>query len=66
MLYRRGDQVHVEGFGGRRAMLRVWEVRGRGLVLCTEDEYHEALAVGSLRAALGFPLSDIKPENRQE
>ena len=28
-MYKRGDRVLVEGYGGKTAVLRVWEVRTR-------------------------------------
>ncbi len=58
-MYKKGDRVRVEGFGGRTAILRVWEERRRGLVLCSEDGYKEAVEGGEL-VAVGFPLTDVK------
>jgi hypothetical protein len=60
MPYQRGDQVLVEGFGGRQAMLRVWEVRERGLILCTEWDYNRAVNEDGVVTALGFPMCDVK------
>ena len=58
-MYEKGDRVQVQGFGGRTAVLRVWEQRERGLVLCSERSYQEALEGGEL-VAVGFPLADVK------
>jgi hypothetical protein len=60
MLYRRGDRALVEGFGGKQAVLRVWEVRERGLILCTEGEYDNAISNGEIVTALGFPMGDVR------
>ena len=60
MQYERGDQVLVQGFGGRKAMLQVWEVREWGLILCTEEEYNKAISGDGIVSALGFPLCDVK------
>jgi hypothetical protein len=58
-MYQRGDRVLVEGFGEKRATLRVWEVRKRGLILCTEADYNEAVAGDGMLTALGFPIEDV-------
>ena len=58
-MFSRGDLVQVEGFGGRRAVLRVWSVLDKGLLLCSESSYEQARGGGEL-VAVGFPLSDIK------
>ena len=59
-MYQRGDRVRVEGLGGKQATLRVWEARPRGLILCSETEYEEALRTGRTVSALGFPMCDIR------
>ena len=58
-MYNRGDLVHVVGFQGKKAVLRVWEVRKRGAILLTEDMYQKALE-GEEINVLGFSWSDIK------
>ncbi len=59
-MYQRGDRVVVEGFGGRRAVLRVWEDRGRGLCLSSEAGYQRALAGDEGAPLVGYPRRDIK------
>ncbi len=57
-MYQRGDRVLVEGVGGKRAVLRVWDVRRRGLALCSEAGFAE-LVQGRDAAIVGFPQSDV-------
>jgi len=65
-MYKRGDRVLVEGYGGKTAVLRVWEVRGRGLLLCSEAGFSRA-AEGEEVVAVGFPMVDIRgPAENQE
>ena len=56
--FKRGDRVHVHGYGGRTAILRVWEQKEGGLLLCSEGAFTRAIAGGEL-VAVGFPMSDI-------
>jgi hypothetical protein len=59
-MYQRGDEVIVEGYGGRRAVLTVWEDRGRGVTLSSAEGYARLVA-GDLDAPLvGFPRQDVK------
>jgi len=57
-MFRKGDRVLVRGAGAKEAVLRVWEVRGRGLVLCSEDGYRRLMAVEDT-PRIGFPLADV-------
>lgn len=57
-MYQRGDHVGVRGFGGHSAVLLVWDVRPKGLLLCTEDGFGR-LTRGKDAPVIGFPLSDI-------
>jgi len=59
MMFSRGDRVRVVGFGGKEGVLRVWDVRPHGLLLCTEDGY-PALLAGDDAALVGFPMADIR------
>jgi hypothetical protein len=59
-MYKRGDRVRVEGYGGRAAVLRVWEDFGRGVSLCSEEGYERILQGGSDVAVVGFPRVDVK------
>lgn len=59
-MYERGEQVIVEGFGGRRAVLTVWEDRGRGLALSTADGYARLLAGDIDAPIVGFPRGDVR------
>ena len=66
VMYKRGDRVRVHGFAGKRAVLRVWEDKGHGLLLCSEAGYQEAIKGGEL-IAVGFPIADIEgPERTTE
>lgn len=54
----RGDHVKIQGFAGKEGELVVWEVREKGLMLCT-DEGYQSLIEGREAPVIGFPLSDI-------
>src|SRR5207249_1674885 len=56
--YNRGDRVEVEGYDGKRAVLIVWEVRPRGLLLCVEEGFQHLLS-GREAPTVGFPFSDV-------
>jgi len=56
--YERGDRVRVVGFRGKRAVLRVWEDKGHGLLLCSEATFRQAKN-GCEVVAVGFLMSDI-------
>jgi hypothetical protein len=58
-MFTRGDRVRVEGYGGRAAVLLVWEDFGRGVALCSEEGYQRLLE-GAEAPVVGFPRSDIK------
>jgi hypothetical protein len=58
-MYERGQRVIVEGYNGRRAVLRVWDDRGRGVALSTEEGYKRLLAGDSDAPLVGFPRRDI-------
>ncbi|MDP2953447.1 MAG: hypothetical protein Q8O76_09050 [Chloroflexota bacterium] len=66
-MFRQGDRVVVQGFGSKEAVLRVWETRERGLLLCPEESYQQMLR-GEEGAVIGFPMGDIRGlyENHQE
>ena len=49
----------VEGFGGRRAVLRVWKALRKGYQLCTEEGFHALEAGGTGVPLVGFPSRDI-------
>ena len=57
-MFQRGDRVQVVGFRGRRAILRVWEDKGRGLLLCSDATFRRA-EQGAELIAVGFPMCDI-------
>ena len=57
-MFKKGDRVVVEGYGRRRAILRVWEVKQRGYQLCTEGGFSE-MQKGRVAAIVGFPCNDI-------
>ena len=58
-MFTRGQRVRVEGYKGRKAILRVWEDKGHGLTLCSEAGYARAIEGGEL-VAVGFPMSDVR------
>ena len=59
-MYQRGDRVLVEGYGGRQAVLRVWEDRGAGLALTSESGFGR-LKLGDPDAPIvGYPCGDIR------
>ena len=58
-MYKRGDKVNVQGFGGRQAVLYVWEERSTGLMLCTEEGFNSRTH-GDPAPVVGFPYEDIK------
>jgi len=58
VLFNRGDCVRVRGYGGKEAVLRVWEERDRGLLLCSEEGFHRMVDGGEL-VLVGYPMSDI-------
>lgn len=59
MGYSRGDRVRVKGYQGRVGILRVWEEKPRGLVLCSESGYR-LLNAGEDAPLVGFPTEDIQ------
>lgn len=59
-MYERGERVVIEGHGGRRAILRVWADRGRGLTLSSEDGYRRLLAGDPDAPQVGFPIRDVR------
>ena len=64
-MFQRGDRVQVTGFRGRSAVLRVWEDKGHGLLLCSEATFKQAEQGGEV-VAVGFPMRDIKGLAGQE
>ena len=59
-MYERGEQVVVEGYRGRRSVLTVWEDRGRGIVLTSQEGYSRLLAGDGSAPAVGFPKRDVR------
>ncbi len=57
-MYSRGDWVWVRGADGREAALIVWEVRRKGLLLCTQMGFQQLLQ-GKEAPVIGFPMHDI-------
>jgi hypothetical protein len=54
-----GDVVEVVVYGGKRVTARVWGVAGAGVLICSEEEYREALKSGSEPPYAGFPQEDV-------
>ena len=59
--YEKGVRVRVCGYRGQKAVLRVWEQRPRGLMLCSDEGYARAIEGGEV-VAIGFPFADIEGE----
>ena len=60
MVYQRGDRVRLEGFDGRKSILRVWLIGSRNLAVCTEEEYARSSKQGGIRTTFLIPLTAIK------
>jgi hypothetical protein len=56
----RGDIVTVLVYGGERLRRRVWADVGRGVVVCSEAAYQQALRSGELPLVVGFPKEDVQ------
>ena len=54
-----GDRVEVAGIDGRSGVLRVWEQRERGVVLCTEAGF-ATLMGGGEAPLVGYPAEDVR------
>ncbi len=57
--FKRGRIVTVSVFGGRHMRRRVWGDSGEGLLLCSEDQYLQALATGQEPLYAGFPKASL-------
>ena len=57
-MYSRGDRVLVQGMGGKRATLVVWDERRSGLMLCTEKGFQGRIR-GEDAPVVGYPYEDI-------
>lgn len=58
-MYERGERVVVKGFSERPTVLTVWEDRGRGLTLTTDDGYRRLLDGDTDAPQVGFPRGDV-------
>ena len=56
----RGEIVKVKVLSGENVHRRVWEDAGRGVLLCTEEGYHQALQTGREPVVVGFPREDVQ------
>ena len=45
-MYAKGDRVVVQGLNNKTAILRVWDVKEHGLLLCTDEGYHLGIITG--------------------
>ena len=59
MSIKQGDRVRVRGCRDKEGVLRVWEVRPRGLVLTTEQGYKRLLAGDEDAPQVGYPDADV-------
>ena len=57
-MFERGDRVKVSS-RGRETELIVWEDRGRGVVLTSEDGFARAQAGDPDAPLVGFPRRDV-------
>lgn len=55
----RGSEVVVVAYRGVALPRRVWEVAGKGVLVCSEEEYRRALRLGEEPRAVGFPKWDV-------
>jgi hypothetical protein len=55
----RGDEVTVVSFRGVLLQRRVWEDAGVGVLVCSENDYQQALLSGDEPLFVGFPKRDI-------
>jgi hypothetical protein len=56
---RRGVEVTVSAFGGRKLRRRVWEDIGNVVLICTEEEYQRAMRDNDDANCSGFPKEDV-------
>jgi hypothetical protein len=54
-----GDQVLLLAYGGEHIIRRVWLDHGRGVYICSEDVYQQALASGDDPWCVGWPPEDV-------
>lgn len=68
MTFERGAHVVVVIFGGIRQRARVWDDLGAGVLICSEDEYQQAIAEDKEPLYAGFPRQDVLADgdNRDE
>lgn len=57
--YQRGDRVRLLGYGGREYERRVWRDFGRGVAICTEERFQQALNGGTEPVCVGWPREDV-------
>ena len=57
--YQRGDRVRLLAFRGEQLERRVWADLGRGVAICSEERYQEALRTGAEPNCVGWPREDV-------
>lgn len=57
--YHRGDVVELLAYGQRHLIRRVWRDSGRGVAICSEEAYQQALASGEEPRCVGWPREDV-------
>ena len=58
----KGTRVIAKDYKGRELLRVVWEDVGRGMLLCTVEEYDRVQREGCEPVTLGFPHQDVRPE----
>lgn len=61
-MWARGTRVIAKGYRQRKLSRVVWEDLGRGILLCTVEEYQHVQREGGEPVTVGFPSEDIRPE----
>ena len=56
----KGQKVDVLDFRGRQLSRRVWEDAGRGVLVCTEEGYLDAVQSDDEPPLVGFPKQDVQ------
>lgn len=57
--YRRGDIVRLLAYRGEILIRRVWRDNGRGVEICSEENYQIALRDGVEAESVGWPREDV-------
>lgn len=59
MEYHCGDEVLLLAYRGEKLRRRVWQDFGRGVAICSEASYQEAIRTGIEPLCVGWPREDV-------